>query len=103
MKTDVLDKGYLDVVEVWGADEQIIEAARMSTNKGFQGWGHPAEPGDERLLAYLWKHKHHSPFEMAGLTVEVKAPLMVFREWHRHRTFSYNEMSGRYTQMLEEF
>ena len=71
MKTDVLDKGYLDVVEVWGADEQIIEAARMSTNKGFQGWGHPAEPGDERLLAYLWKHKHHSPFEMAGLTVEV--------------------------------
>ena len=100
---DVLDKGYMEIIEVWGSDERIIEAARMSTNKGFQGWGHPAEPGDERLLAYLWKHKHHSPFEMAGLTVEVKAPLMVFREWHRHRTFSYNEMSGRYTQMLEEF
>lgn len=99
----VLDHGYLWLVESWGADEQIIEAARMSTDGGFRGWGTPDAPGDEKLLSYLWRHGHHSPFEMAGITVEVQAPLMVFREWHRHRTFSYNELSGRYTEMPERF
>jgi thymidylate synthase (FAD) len=51
---------------------------------------------DARLLAYLWKHKHLTPFEMAGMTIEVQLPILVAREWHRHRTQSYNEMSGRY-------
>lgn len=55
--------------------------------------------GDEKLLRYLWDHHHTTPFEMAGLTVEVMAPIMVFREWHRHRTQSYNEMSARYTPL----
>jgi thymidylate synthase (FAD) len=91
MKT-ILDHGYVEPIESWGSDEHIIEAARMSTNKGFQGW-----PGDEKLLRYLWEHKHATPFEMAGMVIEVKAPIFVFREWHRHRTQSYNEMSGRYT------
>jgi thymidylate synthase (FAD) len=44
------------------------------------------EPGDEKLLRYLWKNRHTTPFEMAGLRIEVQAPIMVFREWHRHRT-----------------
>ena len=49
--------------------------------------------GDEKLLAFLWKNKHATPFEMAGMTIEVQAPIFVFREWHRHRVpFSYNEM-----------
>lgn len=122
----VLDHGYLGLVEYWGSDERIVEAARMSTSKGFQGWGPkpcprcedrevigpespcPAckgsgkVPGDERLLAYLWKNGHTSPFEQAGFTVEVKAPIFVFREWHRHRTQSYNEMSGRYVALPDE-
>jgi len=93
----VLDHGYLELVEVWGSDERIVEAARMSTGKGFKGWGTPEAPGDEKLLRYLWEHQHTSPFEMAGATFETQAPLIVFREWHRHRTQSYNEMSGRYT------
>jgi thymidylate synthase (FAD) len=120
----VLDHGYLRCVGHWGSDEQIIEAARMSTGKGFLGWGDgvdrckrcgvradaliigdsckgelhewEAKPGDEKLLRRLWEHKHATPFEMAGLTVEVQAPIFVFREWHRHRTQSYNEMSARY-------
>ncbi len=75
----------------------------MSTSKGFLGWGTEEIPGDEKLLRYLWKHKHMSPFEMAGLVLEVQAPIFVFREWHRHRTFSYNELSARYTALPDVF
>lgn len=122
----VLNAGYVALVETWGADERIIEAARMSTRKGFQGWGPmecpcygrmtPQDPkvydeacprckgtgqvaGDEKLLRYLWEHQHLTPFEMAGMTLEVQAPIFVFREWHRHRTQSYNELSARYTEL----
>jgi thymidylate synthase (FAD) len=74
----------------------------MSTAKGFQGWGTPEAQGDEKLLRFLWRHKHMTPFEFGGMTIEVKAPIMVFREWHRHRTQSYNEMSARYTPLPDE-
>lgn len=87
----VLDHGSVDLVEHWGSDERIIEAARMSTRKGFNGW-----PQDERLLRYLWENKHSTPFEMAGAVIEVQAPIFVFREWHRHRSQSFNEASARY-------
>jgi thymidylate synthase (FAD) len=126
MRTELLDHGYVELIETWGSDERIIEAARMSTNKGFLGWGtrhepacpatqpaHPGsafgghcccepKPGDEKLLRYLYTNNHATPFEMAGMIVEVKAPLMVFREWHRHRTQSYNEMSARYVPIPDE-
>lgn len=122
----VLDHGYVMLVESWGGDERVIEAARMSTNKGFLGWGprcgicggwfpdsdgekcltpdceghnRDRKFGDEKLLGYLYSHKHMTPFEMCGMTIEIQAPIFVFREWHRHRTQSYNEMSARYTQM----
>lgn len=92
----VLDHGHVTLVEAYGSDERIIEAARMSTAKGFLGWGTAEKPGDEKLLRYLWENKHATPFEMAGAIIEVQAPIFVFREWHRHRTQSYNEMSARY-------
>lgn len=174
----VLDHGYVQVVESWGSDERVIEAARMSTQKGFLGWkdvvvsasgetevdadtyasvkksidtgGPPVEwrvyecngfrwtswdriptqpdekhvcyhgslpdsfyderrvpfervtgyrAGDERLLSFLWKNNHATPFEMGGLIIDVQAPIFVFREWHRHRTQSYNEMSARYAPL----
>ena len=95
--SSLLDHGYVRLIETWGSDERIVEAARMSTGGGFRGW-----PGDEKLLRYLWDHKHASPFEMAGMVLEVRAPLMVFREWHRHRTQSYNELSGRYVAMPDD-
>lgn len=114
----VLDHGYVKFIECWGSDIRIVEAARMSTDKGFLGWGpkHAGEcmhwddqsagicdctpqPGDEKLLKFLWENKHHTPFEMGGMTIEVQAPIMVFREWHRHRTQSYNELSARYTAL----
>lgn len=108
---ELLDHGYCRLIGVWGSDAGIIEAARMSTNKGFRGWGPFRKesaggfievPGDEKLLRYLYEHKHSTPFEMAGLTIEVKAPIFVFRQWHRHRTQSYNEMSARYTPLPAE-
>lgn len=123
MRKKILDHGYVELVEHWGSDEKIIEAARMSTQKGFQGWGprcaycktpmnkhhgerpcygREEEAGDEKLLKYLWDHAHATPFEMAGFVVEVKAPIFVFREWHRHRTQSFNEMSARYVPLPNE-
>jgi thymidylate synthase (FAD) len=201
MMQSILDHGYVKLVETWGSDERIIEAARMSTSKSFQGWGTPGgyvvevrqkdgtgrvwyltdedaisvhkesaqlfqtedeaseavrhyhetiekynrldvctpvetyellrsqslqtEPGvylvkgfqtpltvysivskppvvgDEKLLKFLYDNNHSTPFEMAGMIIEVQAPIFVFREWHRHRTQSYNELSARYTPLPE--
>lgn len=100
-ETKVLDQGFVRLIETWGSDERIIEAARMSTNKGFLGWGpkEDGKPGDEKLLRYLYENNHATPFEMGGMIIEVQAPIFVFREWHRHRTQSYNEMSARYTPL----
>lgn len=100
--TSILNGGYATLIETWGSDERIVEAARMSTAKGFLGWGTPEAPGDEKLLRFLWENKHATPFEMAGMTIEIKAPIFVFREWHRHRTQSYNEMSARYVPLPDE-
>jgi len=73
----------------------------MSTGGGFVSWDpyedHPK--GDAGLLSYLYKNRHSTPFEMCGLTIEVQAPIFVFRQWHRHRTQSYNEMSARYAPL----
>lgn len=93
----VLDSGYVKLIEHWGSDERIIEAARMSTGKGFVDW-----ETDIKLLTYLWKNKHLTPFEMCGAIFEIKAPIFIFREWHRHRTQSYNEMSARYIPLPNE-
>lgn len=120
----LLDHGYLVLIESWGSERSIIESARMSTAKGFLGWGpqctecgvlqvensdsrHESscskptttKEGDEKLLRYLWKNKHTTPFEMAGMTIEVQAPIFVFREWMRHRTQSFSELSARYTPL----
>lgn len=98
----VLDHGSVELVQHWGSDEDIIRAARQSTDGAFRGWGSGQTAGDEKLLSYLYRNRHMSPFEMAGATFEVKAPIFVFREWHRHRTQSYNEMSARYIPIPNE-
>lgn len=99
---DILDHGYVRLIESWGVGEAneseagIIEAARQSTQGSFRGW-----EKDERLLSFLFNNKppHASPFEFAGMVVEIQAPIFVFREWHRHRTQSHNEMSARYAPL----
>lgn len=111
MRIDVLDHGYVEFIEAWGHGKDgfelrcddtessdfevgIIEAARQSTQGSFRGW-----ETDAKLLKYLYDHKHATPFEFAGMIIEVQAPIFVFREWHRHRTQSYNEMSARYAPL----
>jgi len=69
------------------------------TCKACAGDGKKRVPGDEKLLRFLYENKHSTPFEMAGVVIEVQAPIFVFREWHRHRTQSYNELSARYTPL----
>lgn len=99
----VLDHGFVRLVEHWGDGDAeqmeagIIEAARQSTQGSFRGWEQ-----DQRLLAHLYNNKHSTPFEFAGMVLEVKAPIMVFREWMRSRTQSYNEMSARYAPVPNE-
>jgi len=66
-RINVLDHGYVELVEYWGSDEAIICAARMSTSKSFLGWGTDEKPGDEKLLKYLYENKHSTPFEAWSL------------------------------------
>lgn len=97
-ETRVLDKGFVRLLEVMGRDQGIVEAARVSfagTSKG--------EEQDRRLIAYLLKHRHMSPFEHAVLKFHVKAPIFVMRQWIRHRIASYNEISARYTEVQDEY
>jgi len=95
--------GYVRLVEAWGSDERIIESARMSTDGAFRGWGTPEAPGDEKLLRYLLEHQHHTPFEMAGMHIEMQVPVFVLRQIQRHRAASYNELSARYVEIEETF
>lgn len=114
MKIEVLDHGYVEFVEAWGTGHDgvhscqmgesddyeagIIEAARQSTQGSFRGWDQ-----DTKLLKFLHDNKHATPFEFAGMVIEVQAPIFVFREWHRHRTQSYNEMSARYAPLPDAY
>jgi thymidylate synthase (FAD) len=96
----VLDKGYVKLVDYMGVDETVVAAARHSYDKGVKL--DDAE-GNTKLINFLMNHAHTSPFEQPALVFEVKAPIFVFREWHRHRTAKLNEMSSRYTQLPSEF
>jgi thymidylate synthase (FAD) len=96
----VLDHGFVRLIETWGSGEAgvpeagIIEAARQSTQGAFRGW-----ETDEKLLRFMYENNHNSPFEFCGAVIEIQAPIFVFREWHRHRTQSYSEMSARYAPL----
>lgn len=57
----------------------------------------------EGLINFLYRNQHMSPFEHGSFTFMIECPLFVRSEFQRHRTFSYNEMSGRYTEMLPDF
>lgn len=97
--------GFVRLVDHMGSDLSIIRSARVSYNADWRG-RKPAKEimsKDEKLINYLWKNKHTSPFESVVFTFEIKAPIFIFRQWHRHRTWSYNEISARYTELNEGF
>ena len=101
MKIDVLDKGFVRLIDYVGGDISIVRAARVSYDAD---WRSGTDSGsDTKLINYLMKNRHTSPFEAVTFTFEVKAPIFVFRQWHRHRTWSYNEVSARYAELPEDF
>jgi thymidylate synthase (FAD) len=100
-KIDLLDHGFVQLVDSMGDDLSVVRAARVSYDAA---WRAGEDQGsDKRLIGYLWKHRHTSPFEAVTFTFEVKAPIFVLRQWMRHRTWSYNEVSARYRELPEEY
>lgn len=95
---NILDKGFIELQDIMGDDLAIVNAARVSYLGESKG-----EVQDKKLLFYLMKHKHTSPFEMVEFKFHVKCPLVVARQWFRHRTWSFNEVSRRYTSENIEF
>ena len=100
-RIDVLDHGFVRLVDHMGGDLSIVRAARVSYDAAWRAGEN--EGSDERLIRYLWKNRHTTPFEAVEFQFEVKAPIFVFRQWHRHRTWSYNELSARYRELPREF
>lgn len=97
----VLDHGFIRLVDYMGNDLSIVRAARVSYAAD---WRAGEEEGkDEKLLKYLIDNHHTSPFESVTFTFEIKCPIFIARQWHRHRTWSYNEISARYSELPEEF
>jgi thymidylate synthase (FAD) len=98
------DPGFVRLVESFGNDLSIVRSARVSYNSDWRGPddGETSDK-DAKLINYLWTHKHTSPFESVSFTFEVKAPLFIFAQWHRHRTWKYNQISARYTELDEGF
>ena len=94
---DVLNHGYVRLVDHMGSDLSIARSARVSYDAEWRGGD------DAKLIGYLVKNRHTSPFESVVFTFEVQAPIFVFRQWHRHRTWSFNEVSARYTELPELF
>ena len=94
----VLDHGFIRVIEAMGDDSSVVQAARVSYGKGTT-----TKRGDAKLIRYLMRNAHMTPFEMCELKVHIKAPIFVARQWMRHRTASVNEYSGRYSVMSEDF
>jgi thymidylate synthase (FAD) len=90
----VLDNGYVRLLDVMGDDSSPDSDARIST-----GVAARSEAQQTTLVRFLLRHKHTTPFEGSVIKFEVRAPIMVIREWFRHRMFSYNEESGRYKQL----
>lgn len=101
-KIDVLNGGFVRLVDHMGSDLSIVRSARVSYDADWRE-STGGESADEKLINYLMKNKHTSPFEAVQFTFEVKAPIFVFRQWHRHRTWAYNEISARYTELDEGF
>ena len=111
MKIDVLDKGYIEVVDTLGDDLTPVNAARVS----FGGRSDKFTEKDKRLSKFLIKHKHFSPFRHQHIQIIIKAPEFVMRQWYKHvvgiettsssvtKDHAWNEISGRYIPVQEYY
>lgn len=85
--------GSMELLDVMGDDLSIVNAARVS----YAGESKEFDPKDKRLIKYLAKHKHWTPFEQNSLKFRVKCPIYIARQWMKHRCWVFNEISARYT------
>ena len=104
MRLQVLDKGYIELVDTLGDDLTPVNAARVS----FDGFSETFSDKDRKLSKFLIKHKHHSPFRHQHCMFILKAPEFVMRQWYKHvvgiettsshvtKDHAWNEISGRY-------
>jgi thymidylate synthase (FAD) len=110
LKKEVLDKGFIEVVDSLGNDLTVVNSARVSFGKRKEKF----DKSDEKLVRYLAKHKHFSPFRHLQVQFHIKAPEFVMRQWYKHvvgiettsnsstKDHAWNEISGRYVP-VEEF
>ncbi len=99
-RINVLDKGFIELTASCADDLSVVNAARVS----FNTISTEMTERDEGLIRFLMRERHGTPFEHNYLQFRVKAPIFVFREWHRHRVgHSYNEWSARYSRLAPEF
>ena len=93
---DVLDQGFIRVVDYMGGDHSVVQAARIS-----YGAGTKTVSEDRGLIRYLTRHRHTTPFEMASIKFHARAPMDCWRQWIRHRAASVNEYSTRYSEAID--
>lgn len=92
------DIGFVRYIDHMGSDERICEAARISYKAPSKG-----VEQDRKLINYLYRNMHSSPFEQVNITFNIKLPLFVQGQLIRHRTARVNQVSARYTEMTDEF
>lgn len=93
---EVLDDGFIALVDVMGDDGAVVQAARVSYGKGTK-----TVSDDRGLIRYLMRHWHTTPFEMAEVKFLVRVPMDTWRQWIRHRTANVNEYSTRYSEAID--
>ena len=95
---EVLDHGFVRVIDYMGDDSSIVQSARVSYGKGTKKISN-----DKGLIKYLMRHRHSTPFEMCEIKFHIKLPIFIARQWIRHRTANVNEYSARYSILDKEF
>lgn len=102
-RVPVIGKGWIELMDVMphpssgvSPDLAVVNAARTSFLGESKG-----EEADKKLLFYLMRHRHTTPFEMVEFKFRVYAPLVTYWQWVRHRTWSFNSSSGRYVEFDE--
>lgn len=98
LEEKVLDKGFVRLIEYMGGDAAVVLGARVSYAQGHKG-----DEKDKKLVFYLMKHHHMTPFEQSVFKFHAKVPIFVMRQWIRHRVGSFNEWSLRYSETPDEF
>lgn len=102
---DIHTYGHAALISTYNSDDIIIDAAQVSYGKTLGiATSKPRTIGEtNRLIRYLYRHRHTSPFEMAEAQFYLRMPIFVARQYVRHRTANLNEYSGRYSELSSDF